>query len=487
MRAVLICLALLPILAANAAGADLPVLKTTRPAVSVREGERLGVDSWRLAPELNPDVYDVDLENGAPKRVAFISDVDSIVFTVEEGRTYDFIIEHGADRCATRLRGVRMVPAAVFDAEYQAAHRGKITVLVPEVYELVNVAIALTPTAVADRNLVYQDSEYYAAVRRWFDPFRGHAVVAAIDAELKADPFRYHNIKMDGYSFEFDANSTIVQSRIYDRTSFPSSRRNSLRPYLPALQSFADTSNFRAFYRRHRSTYAEQIAFYADTAGIHEMRAWLDRQFPGTKPYDAYKVVFSPLVAYNQSSTWFESNGFRELQPHVNYPYARDLGRRVMGARLSPRAVVVLRGDIVFTELNHGYLSPTSGRYMDRIARAISRRNYWVDSTKGSGYYAGNALFDEYMNWGLVSLRVTDFTPVEERPRHIQIVDRMMTKARGFPRFAEFDAFLVDLYRNRKEGETISDLYPRIIEWFEKENAAAETATGDREREPASK
>jgi hypothetical protein len=487
MRVALVFLVTLPFLAAGSAGADLPVLKTTRPAVSVREGERLGVDSWRLAPELNPDVYDVDLENGVPKQVAFISDVDSIVFTVEEGRTYDFIIEHGADRCATRLRGVRLVPAAVFDAEYQAAHRGKITVLVPEVYELVNVAIALTPTAVADRNLVYQDSDYYAAVRKWFDPFRGHAVVAAIDAELKANPFRYHNIKMDGYSFEFDSAGTIVQSRIYDRTSFPSSRRNSLRPYIPALQSFADTSNFRAFYREHRGTYAEQIAFYADTAGIGEMRGWLDRQFPGTKPYDSYKVVFSPLVAYNQSSTWFESNGFRELQPHVNYPYSRDLERRVKGARLSPRAEVVLRGDIVFTELNHGYLSPTSGQYVDRIARAISRRDQWVDSTKGSSYYAGNALFDEYMNWGLVSLRVTDFTPAEEQERHIEIVDQMMTKGRGFPRFAAFDSSLVDLYRNRKTGETIADLYPRIIEWFEKENAAAARASGDRRRKPAAK
>jgi hypothetical protein len=49
----------------------------------------------------------------------------------------------------------------------------------------------------------------------------------------------------------------------------------------------------------------------------------------------------------------------------------------------------------------------------------------------------------------------------------------MMTKDRGFPRFAAFDAFLVDLYRNRKSEQTVAELYPQIIKWFEKENAAA--------------
>ncbi len=34
----------------------------------------------------------------------------------------------------------------------------------------------------------------------------------------------------------------------------------------------------------------------------------------------------------------------------------------------------------------------------------------------------------------------------------------------------EFDRFLVNLYRNREPIQTIADLYPQIIEWFEKNN-----------------
>ena len=37
----------------------------------------------------------------------------------------------------------------------------------------------------------------------------------------------------------------------------------------------------------------------------------------------------------------------------------------------------------------------------------------------------------------------------------------------------EFDRFLIDLYVSRKPGQTLADLYPQIIEWFERENAKA--------------
>ena len=43
--------------------------------------------------------------------------------------------------------------------------------------------------------------------------------------------------------------------------------------------------------------------------------------FPNANKYDTYKIIFSPLVGGNQSVVWLESNGFKELQPHVEYPY----------------------------------------------------------------------------------------------------------------------------------------------------------------------
>lgn len=446
----------------------LPVIKSTSSIVSIQDGEQYRANIWRLVPEIKPDVYEVQLKEGKPHRVTFITDLESISFWVELGKKYDFIIQRGEDLCYTQIVGVKFVPAAVFDQKYQSTYRGRMVVEIPEVYELVNIAIAMTPIGIEDRNLVYKDSEYYKRVREWFDKYKEHPLLAELEGELRQDVGRYFSLKMNAYSFEFDSRGRIVQSPIYDRTGFRGDARNTLRPFLPKLQSFSDETNFREFYKQNASTYQDQIAFYRDTANIGEMKKWLDKNFPTSSGYDAYKIVFSPLVAYNQSTTWFESNGFRELQPHVNFPYPQDVKRSYEPG--SEAGQNVFRGNIVFTEINHGYINPESEKYGDRIMKAISNRERWVARSRGPGYYAGIGTFNEYMNWGLVSLRLIDYAPRDEQEKMIAAVEQMMTVRRGFPMFTEFDKFLVNLYRNRPPGKTIAALYPDIIAWFEKNN-----------------
>jgi hypothetical protein len=198
------------------------------------------------------------------------------------------------------------------------------------------------------------------------------------------------------------------------------------------------------------------------------MRRWLDKNFPSSSGYNCYKIIFSPLVAYNQSTTWFESNGFTELQPHVNFPYAQDVKR--FYEPKSEAGQDVFRGNIVFTEINHGYINPEAEKYADRIVKATSNRDRWVERSRGAGYYGGIGTFNEYMNWGLVSLRLVDYAPRDEQERMIASVDQMMSRRRGFPQFEAFDKFLVNLYRNRAPGKTVAELYPQIISWFEKNN-----------------
>jgi hypothetical protein len=474
-------------LAAGIAAAEpappLPSIRSNVAVITIQDGEVTKKNSWTLAPEADPDVYEADLIDGRPHRVTFTTDVESIGFDVEEGKQYDFVIRFGGKDCHTRIVGTRFTPPAVFDAAYRAAHRGKTFVEVPEVYELVNVAIAMTPTGIANHDLVYHDSEYYGRVRAWFDKFSGHPLLAALDSELSRNKDRYFPLKMNGYAFEFDGRDRIVQNPVYDRTAFSGERRNSLRPYLEMLQSFADASRFREFYRQSAATYEEQIRFFREVADVGEMRRWLDRNFPSSSGYGCYKILFSPLVAYNQSATWLESNGFQELQAHVNFPYTQDL-KRSHAETLSPKAAVLFRGNIVFTELNHGYINPEADKYADRVLAAVSDWAYWVDESKGPSYYPQMAAFNEYMNWGLVSLRLLDYAPAEEVSGMIDRVDQMMVERRGFRRFREFDTFLTALYRARQPGQTVADLYPQIIEWFEKTHPPAENRSpaGDSRR-----
>lgn len=446
---------------------ELPVLKSNQPRVTIRDGEKLKKDGWRLAPELNPDIYRAELIDGRPHKVIFSSDVDSITFTVEEGKTYDFVIEYEGRRHYTRIIGQRFVPPARFDEEYRRTHRGKTFIEIPEVYELVNIAIALRPAPAGEPSLIADDTDYYRAVDKYFGKHRDHALVRALAEEMEKDRFSYFSLKMDAYAFEFDGEGRIVKSRIYDRIT-NSSRENSLTPYVRLMQSFADDTDFRRFYRDKREFYQGQIRFFREKLNIDEMLAWLGRQFPEANEYDTYKIVFSPLVRGNQSVNWFESNGFKELQPHVEFPYRSFPG-------VSAEADLVFRGIILFTEINHGFLNPVTSRYADRITRAVSNRYFWVAKEKGPRYYngAGN-LFDEYMNWALVNLRYIDYVEnPEEREKLIEMVDRMMVERRGFPQFADFSRFLNDLYRGRRPGQTVADLYPQIIDWFAERNRRA--------------
>lgn len=479
MRSSLSIISIFVFAAALYAQGPLPVITSNSELVSIQDGPQLRKNAWRLAPEADPDIYEAQLLNGKPQAVTFITDVDKISFTVEEGKSYDFIIRFGGRDCVTRIIGKRFIPAATFDDRYRKKHKGRTFISVPEAYEMVNVAIALTPTGIADKGLVYQNSDYYKKMREWFEPYRQHKLILRLEAALKQRPDLYFSLKMNGYSFDFDPKGRIVRSKVYDRTGFSGERSNSLLPFLDEMQSFADASNFREFYKRNKATYQSQTEFFEKTADLAEMKRWLDRNFPGSSDYDTYKIIFSPLVAYNQSVTWFESNGFRELQPHVNFPYAEDLRRNGSDFRLSPASEVLFRGNIVFTEMNHGYINPEADKYAARITKAVSNRDHWVDAAKGPGYYPGMAAFNEYMNWALVSLRIADYAPENERMKMIEAVERMMTKSRGFKQFAEFDRFLLGLYTGRRAGQTLAELYPQIIEWFEIRNAAVAKTGGN--------
>lgn len=447
---------------------SLPVIRSDTTLVSVRDGDLFQKNAWLLSPQARPDVYESRLINGNGHRVTFITNVDSISFDVEVGRNYDFVIVHGTDSCYTRITGANFVPSAVFDESYQTAHRGDFRASVPEVYEMVNIALALTPTGQQDNGVVYKSSDYYREVRATFDAYSTHPFVVALDSAMKDFLWSYLTLKMNGYAFEFDANGRIVKSSVYDRTGFDGERTNSLAPYLERMRSFAEQTPFRAFYRQHRALYDAQVAFFRDTADVPAMKRWMDKQFPGSVAYDTYNVIFSPLVGYNQSGTSFHSNGFSELQPHVNFPYAEDLSPAMQA--LSPAGRDLYRGVIVFTELNHGYINPETSRYAQRVMAAISQRDHWVVPTNGPRYYPGIYLFDEYMNWALASLWFADQARPDEAAAMIARIDRMMTGPRGFRQFAEFDTFLLDLYRHRAPGQTVADLYPQIIDWFAAHN-----------------
>ena len=437
------------------------VIKASAKAVDIRIGKELRDGNWNIEPSIRPDVFDAWVpEEGLP--VTFITNLDSIRFDVKPGSYYEFIVlMNGKDSALTAIKGNLDIPRAHFPDNYKASQSGKTFVEIPPVYELINVAFAITETGKKDNGLIMKSTSYYADVMKWFEQYSNEQVISALNNAM-VDINNSHGLKMDAYAFDMD-NGTIKPSAIYTRIG--NSDENLLKPYIAGLQEFALKSKFTDFYKSHEPYYNELITSYRDSIGVPEMQKWLVKNFPSTR-YDSFKIIFSPLVSSNQSATWFDYDGFKEAQAHVNFPFPGKSGT----STVSKAGTLVRAGTIVFTELNHAFINPESEKpeYAAKINKALSNLNIWTNPEKPAKYYNNAyACFNEYMNWALVSLRYIDYAPEIDQPELIAATENMMVNNRGFLKFKELNQFLVKLYKNRKSGQVLADLYPEIVGWFE--------------------
>lgn len=436
-----------------------PVMESGIPVISVTQNGEQVTDGWRLVAELDPDIYDASIHDADTAEICFVSDIDEFCATARIGEAVDFSVRYDGVLHNQRITAQRYIPAAVFDADYQSRQRGRIEVLSPPAYELVNIAIALTPAFAEDHGIVVRDTAYHENLQFYFAEFVDHPFVVALDNMFGQNPGAYHIFKMNGFAFEFDEAGELVRSDVYDRTGFPGSRSNVLMPYFEQMQAFARDTDFLAFYNSQRSVYESQIAYLRDDIGAPRMWAWLEGQFPNVDAYDGVRVVFSPLVGHNQSVTWLESNGYRELQPHVNFPYSAL-------SEVGEQSEELWKGLILFTEFNHGFINPEAMNYAQHLPVLMTDRAFWSDDTRSAGSYGTtSALFLEYLNWALPALYFTENIEDEaDLPRMYGVLDQIMAN-RGFPQFPAFRQALQDLYAERGEGETVSDIYEALILW----------------------
>ncbi|MBL4871293.1 MAG: DUF4932 domain-containing protein, partial [Robiginitomaculum sp.] len=296
-RLIAICTLLLCSITLSSCKPSVPEEATQLIAVSksidVQDEEIVALGAWKLAPDINPDIYEVKLDNGEVRNVCFSSGDNSYCRDVGMGDQYDFDILYEGIAYPTRFVGVYQPIAAVFSDAYIKAHQGKTTILVPEVYELVNIAIALTAEADKSEYMVYKYSPYYTEVQAYFADMKEHPFVKWLDEGMRNGKYFHH--KMNGYAFVYDDKSMIVQSPIYARTSF-SMTPNTLLPKLADMRSFSEQSNFREFYKTHIDVYEKKIGFMRNGIDTQKMFIWLQREFPNVNAYDHIKVIFSPLV-----------------------------------------------------------------------------------------------------------------------------------------------------------------------------------------------
>jgi hypothetical protein len=120
---------------------------------------------------------------------------------------------------------------------------------------------------------------------------------------------------------------------------------------------------------------------------------------------------------------------------------------------------------IVFTEIDHNYVNPTTNKYAKQIDSIFAKRGTWAKTGNSSDFYGSPvSVFNEYMTHAAFCLYIAD--SYDEPTANFVIASReaLMVDRRNFIRFKAFDQQLLKLHRENKTL-TLTELYPLIVAW----------------------
>jgi hypothetical protein len=160
---------------------------------------RLNGDSGDLPLDQIPNPFEYGVSKGT--KIDFVLPNDSIAVVIDEDLHISIARIDKKDTIRIVFKSVQIV---TFDEIFKKKKNGKIDVDIPEVYELMNILMAISTTGKNDENMIEKSSDYYADVKNHFDAFKNEKAVMMIDQMLKEN--KYYELKMDSYSFIIENN-----------------------------------------------------------------------------------------------------------------------------------------------------------------------------------------------------------------------------------------------------------------------------------------
>ncbi|WP_452225010.1 DUF4932 domain-containing protein [Lacinutrix chionoecetis] len=439
---------------------EVSIIKASINMASLREGNIYRENSWTISPDLNPDVWTIEVSENDTTKATFITDQDSITFNVKLNDIYNFIVVlNEKDSAYTQIQA--RPKAASFTKKYIAKNKGKYTVDNPEVHEMVNIMVALTKIGELDSNMVEMKTKYYKDVMRHFKPYRNHPVIDSLNNHITKvfdnDSYMYYyNIRMNANMYSFDQENKVVNNSPYNRLGFDPD--NYLEPLLPLVNDFAEKTNYREFYKEHKKYHNGLIKEYYRLANINKMWEWIENKFP--QRYEGYKIFFSPLVGGAHSTQRFSNEDYKETVMFINAPtFSKDYSDKEKEAILTR---------IVFTEIDHNYVNPTTDTFPE-INNIMTPLDCW--NSGAQGYGVPYATFNEYMTWAIFSLYLYDNFDANIFEKRNKAEADFMQNGRGFIKFEAFNDFVLDWYKNNPKKQ-LNLLYPEAIEWIKKQDCS---------------
>jgi hypothetical protein len=360
-------------------------------------------------------------------------------------------------------------PVPTISNSYKESIREDIKVDIPEVYEAMQIALSLTDTYQSDPNLIKKDTPYYEEMMRHFSEHKDHPLIAKLDKKLrKAGAYNEINtlIRFQALNYSLKGGRIVKENRynipfIYNVAPYPLFLYHNNRQL---INSFLKESDFAGFYSRHKKQYDSLINRSHELNDYSGMKKWLEREFPHVRN-EAFLIVFSPLTGGLHNIKEFSSKS-RDKKQSILFVNAPDYERGIWENRpLAEKSAYASR--FVFTEIDHSYVNPTTAPYIGQIEAAMQELKDWKAEKVTGGYNSYSLTFNEYMTWAVFTLYAYDTYHSDVFERVIESQVKFMVNNRGFTKFREFNNALLSLYLKKKDGQTVADLYPDIINWMD--------------------
>lgn len=340
----------------------------------------------------------------------------------------------------------------------QAQNRFEVSI--PETYELSNIILALTAYGRSDGWEVQKNTAYYNEVIAYFAPVNAHPLLQKVNYS-RALWESYLSFRTDAAAYVFDGSGKLARTNAF----YANKGQKPFDAHLDLIQDFIQKSNYREFYKAHLPLYEGIVANYADYYMLDAMRTFLERESGRATPAPGrgtYKVILSPLAG--------RMNCHRDIDSitTADFPSLSTALIDNNAAGTNDQAQRAVEIHTVFSEMDHGYVNPVTELFRAEVGRKF-KNEFW---DRASGY-KGLSCFNEYMTWALYDIFVKEQFPA--------IADSISTQwhyqnaSRGFFASSLFASQLMRLHSLKKPGETLKDLYPKLLDWI------AETQSGNKE------
>lgn len=346
-----------------------------------------------------------------------------------------------------------------FTNSYITQAKGKYKIETPEVYELANIILYLSQCSQKTGN--HPNSEYSKKVEKFFLNHKDHKLIQVLDNRCKDQKMwdTYYGFRENSISFQFEEGllqyNTSYKHVYWDQSQlFGGQFRNLL--YL--VQDFATKSNFQKFYADNKDYYATLIKRQYQLLPIEKMWRWLEKEFP--QKMQSYKIIFSPLIGGSHSTQKFYTGFWGDPEFTENVMFINSTEDLDLKNDLSEVMKEGLMSGIVFTEIDHNYVNPTSSKNIESIKKLIANKDFWATKEAQSGYKNEYSIFNEYMTHSLYCVYVSENYILSDADA--MITERInLMKKRGFSKFEKFNNFLSEILKNRTKS--VYELYPEII------------------------